>query len=111
HLHIVQDGNKIIGKWIRPSKDKWGEVTGEAVGDLLKFSWTEHTVGAVGPNSKRSGKGYFKYKRPAGDNVDDTIVGEIGVENDEVGAPWDAVKQRREEPNLASIGGTGAMDI
>jgi len=80
-------------------------------GDLMKFSWVEHTIGGVGPNSSRSGKGYFKYKRPPGDNVDDTIAGEIGTGNDEVGEPWDAIKQRNIKPDLNSIGGTGAMDI
>jgi hypothetical protein len=111
YLHIVQDGNKIVGKWQRPSKDRWGELKGEVAGDLLKFEWKEHVVGLVGPNATRVGRGYFKYKRPPGDNVDDTIVGEIGRERDEVGDAWDAIKQRRMEPDLASIGGTGAADI
>jgi hypothetical protein len=44
--------------------------------------------------------------------VDDTIAGEIGLGNDEVGdSTWDAVKQREMKPNLNSIGGTGAGDI
>jgi len=111
YLHLVQEGDNINGKWIRPHKDKWGELHGTAQGDLLKFSWTEHTVGAVGPNSSTAGKGYFKYKRPPGDNVDDTIAGEIGREQDEVGEPWDGVKQRNVKPDLDSIGGTGAGDI
>ncbi len=34
---------------------------------------------------KKSGKGYFKYKRPPGDNVDDTIAGELGRNEDETG--------------------------
>ena len=62
-------------------------------------------------NSARSGKGYLKYKRPPGDNVDDSVVGEIGRGEDEVGEPWDAVKQRNIKPDLGSIGGTGAGDI
>jgi hypothetical protein len=111
HLHIEQDGNTVKGKWIRPVKDRWGELHGEAVGDLLHFEWTEHTIGAIGPNSSSKGKGYFKYKRPAGDNVDDTVVGEIGRGIDEVGLTWDAIKQRNMTPDLASIGGTGATDI
>ncbi len=111
HLHVVQDGNALSGKWLRPVKDRWGELHGQVTGDVARFSWTEHTIGAVGPNSNRTGKGYFKYKRPAGDNVDDLIVGEIGVGADEVGEPWDAIKQRNMMPDLASIGGTGATDI
>jgi len=111
YLHVVEENGKISGKWIRPTKDRWGELHGQATGDLMKFSWIEHTIGAVGPNSNRSGKGYLKYKRPPGDNVDDQIVGEIGRGNDEVGDPWDGVKQRNVKPDLNSIGGTGAMDI
>jgi hypothetical protein len=110
-LHLVQDGQTVSGKWLRPSKDRWGSVNGKANGDLIKFSWSEYTVGSVGPNSMKKGRGFFKYKRPAGDNVDDTIVGEIGFENDETGEPWDAVKQRNVQPDLKSIGGTGAGDI
>ena len=67
--------------------------------------------GLVGPNAKKTGKGYFKYKRPAGDNVDDQIIGEIGLGMDEVGNPWEAIKQRNLPPDLSSIGGTSAMDV
>jgi hypothetical protein len=111
YLHLVSEGNTITGKWIRPTRDRWGEVHGTATGDLIRFAWTEHTIGAVGPNANHSGKGYFKYKRPPGDNVDDVIEGEIGRGQDEVGEPWDAVKQRNVKPDLGSIGGTSASDI
>lgn len=111
YLHVVQEGNTVSGKWIRPVKDRWGELHGEVVGDLLRFQWKEHTIGMVGPNATKSGKGYFKYKRPPGDNVDDTIVGQIGFGADEVGEPWDAVKQRNIPPDLASIGGSGSTDL
>jgi hypothetical protein len=110
-LHIVQDGNAIVGKWQRPHKDRWGSIKGEATGDVIHFEWTEHVTGLIGPNSEKKGKGYFKYKRPEGDNVDDQIVGEIGRDNDETGEPWDAIKQRNVNPDLDSIGGTGAGDI
>src|SRR5688572_15928800 len=50
YLHVVQEGNSVDGRWIRPVKDRWGELHGTATGDLLKFTWTEYTVGAVGPN-------------------------------------------------------------
>ncbi|MEO7331783.1 MAG: hypothetical protein ABI193_24620 [Minicystis sp.] len=111
YLHLVQDGNTITGKWQRPHKDRWGEVKGTATGDLVHFMWKEYTVGSVGPNSAKSGKGYLKYKRPAGENVDDSVVGEIGRGEDEVGEPWEAVKQRNIKADLSSIGGTGSGDI
>jgi hypothetical protein len=111
YLHLVQDGNSISGKWLRPHKDRWGEVAGTVTGDLMKFEWKEHTFGLVSPTSTKTGKGYFKYKRPEGDNVDDQIVGEIGRGSDEVGDPWDAIKQRNVKPDPASIGGAGAGEI
>ena len=110
-LHLKQDGTHMQGKWERTHKDKWGELKGDVTGNVVKFEWSEYTKGLVGPNAKRTGKGYFKYKRPPGDNVDDTISGEIGLGQDEVGNPWDAIKQRNIKPYLSSIGGTGAGDI
>jgi hypothetical protein len=111
YLHIETDGDKVQGKWLRPSRDKWAKIDGTITGDLIRFSWTEYTIGAVGPNSSRSGKGYLKYSRPAGDNVDDTVAGELGVGGDETGEPFDGVKQRNVQPDLGSIGGTGSTDI
>jgi hypothetical protein len=112
YLHLVTSGNSVSGRWLRPTKNKCGEVHGEVNGDLLKFSWTENVVGAVGPNTSSKGRGYFKYKRPEGDNVDDTIVGEIGKGEDEVGNPWDAIKQRNVKPDPKGIQcGGGAGDL
>lgn len=110
-LHLVQSGTSMKGKWERTHKDKWGELKGTVTGDVLHFEWNEYTRGLVGPNAKHGGKGYFKYKRPAGDNVDDVIHGEIGRGEDEVGEPWEAIKQRNIKPNLSSIAGSGAMDV
>lgn len=109
-LHLVQDGNAISGKWLRPNQDRWGELHGTVTGDLMKFEWKEYVIGLVGPNSQKSGKGYFKYTRP-GENVDDQIAGEIGRDGNEVGEPWDGVKQRNVKPDLDSIGGSGAGDV
>jgi len=111
YLHVIQEGNKVDGKWIRPVKDRWGELHGTATGNLLRFDWKEYKIGAVGPNSTLSGKGYFKYSRPEGNNVDDRIEGERGIAQDEVGEPWDAVKQRNVKPDLDSIGGSEAGDL
>jgi hypothetical protein len=112
HLHLVAKGSAHVkGKWERPHKDRWGEIEGESTGDVLHFTWTEHTRGLVGPNSSKTGKGYFKYKRPEGNNVDDQIAGEIGTGDDEVGDPWEAVKQRNLPPDPDSIVGSGASDV
>ena len=111
YLHVVQDGNAVVGKWIRPHKDRWGELKGEATGDVLKFEWTEHVVDLVEPNANKNKREYFKYKRPADDNVDDTFSSETDFNKDEVGYPWDGVKQRNVKPDLESIGGGGAAEV
>ncbi|MEZ4445792.1 MAG: hypothetical protein R3B72_42340 [Polyangiaceae bacterium] len=111
HLHIVTSGGKVDGKWQRPRKGQWGSLQGNADGNLLRFDWEEYIDGLVGPNSKKSGKGYFVYSRPEGDNVDDVIKGEIGRGEDEVGTAWEAVKQRNMKPNPDAIGGAGATDV
>ncbi|MFO0611083.1 MAG: hypothetical protein U0414_00750 [Polyangiaceae bacterium] len=108
---IIAKGNEVRGKWQRPHGDKWADFHGSIDGNLLKFDWTEYDTGAVGPNTSRSGKGYLVYKRPAGDNVDDHVTGEIGRQKDETGDPIDAIKQRNVVPDLDKIGGTSARDL
>jgi len=110
NLHLVQDGNAISGRWLRTHKDRWGEIHGQATGDVVRFEWKEYTVGLITPNSTKTGRGYFKYKK-AEEGLDDSIVGEIGRGQDEVGDPWEAIKQRNVKPDLASIGGTGSGDV
>jgi hypothetical protein len=110
-LHLVPEGNLVRGKWLRPLKGEWGQLKGNVDGNLMRFDWEEYKDGLVGPNSKRTGKGYFLYTRPAGDNVDDVLKGEMGRGEDEVGTEWVAIKQRNVKPDLDSIGGAGATDV
>ncbi|MBM4359474.1 MAG: hypothetical protein FJ096_15325 [Deltaproteobacteria bacterium] len=110
-LHLATEGNLVRGKWLRPLKGEWGQLKGNVDGNLLRFDWDEYKDGLVGPNSRLSGKGYFLYTRPAGDNVDDVLKGEMGRGSDEAGIEWVAVKQRNVKPDLDSIGGAGASDV
>jgi hypothetical protein len=105
NLHLVQTGNSIAGRWKRTDGSAWGEMNGPVQGNLYRFDWTEHKVGLVGPSSTSKGKGYFLYMRPPGDNIDDELKGEWGLNTDETGNAWDGVKQRHVEPDLKSIGG------
>jgi hypothetical protein len=111
YLHMEQDGSLVNGRWQRPRKGEWGKLQGNVEGNLLKFDWEEYVDGLVGPNSKKTGKGYFLYTRPEGENVDDQVKGEIGRNEDEVGIAWDAIKQRNVKPDLESIGGSGASEV
>jgi hypothetical protein len=103
HLHMVKDGSAIIGRWRTAAGDKWGELHGEAVGDVVRFEWKEHRIGMVGPNATSNGRGYFRYVVPEGENVEHEIHGEWGLGASDSGNPWDAIKQRRQAPDLDSV--------
>jgi hypothetical protein len=105
NLHLVETGGSIAGKWKRTDGSAWGELNGPVQGNVFHFEWTEHKVGLIGPSSTSKGKGYFVYKRPAGENVDDTLSGEWGLNDSETGNEWDGIKQRHVTADLKSIGG------
>lgn len=104
-LHMQHTGDNVVGKWKTADGSSWGEMNGEVHGNVVHFEWTEHKIGLVGPSAVSKGKGIFVYKRPAGDNVDDTLDGYWGLNNENTGNRWDCVKQRNMQPDLASIGG------
>lgn len=104
-LHLVHTGSSVQGKWKRTDGSAWGELKGEVNGNLLRFEWAEYKVGFVGAAGTSNGKGYFVLNRPDGENVDDRLAGEWGLNDDEVGNPWKCIKQRNKDPDLGSIGG------
>jgi hypothetical protein len=103
HLHLVKEGTSVSGRWRTSAGDKWGELHGEATGDLLKFDWVEHKIGLVGPGATAEGRGYFKYIIPPGENVNHEIRGEWGLGRSEVGTSWEAIRQRNMLPDLKSV--------
>jgi hypothetical protein len=103
NLHMIKEGSAISGKWRNAAGDKWGALHGEVNGNLLKYEWEETTIGMVGPSAKKTGRGYFQYVRPKGDNVNDEIHGEWGLGQDFTGVVWTAVKQRNAKPDPDSV--------
>lgn len=103
YLHLIKEGSTISGKWRTSAGDKWGELHGTVNGDLVKYEWQETTIGMVGPSAKKTGKGYFKYVIPKGDNVEHEIHGEWGLGANEAGQTWDAIKQRNMPPDPDSV--------
>jgi hypothetical protein len=103
HLHLVKEGASISGKWRNAAGDKWGEMHGEAAGNIFHYEWSETKIGMVGPSAKTTGRGYFKYSRPPGENVNDEIHGEWGLGTEQTGVTWDAVKQRNVKPDPNSV--------
>lgn len=103
YLHLMASGSDVNGKWRTASGDKWGEMHGQTDGDLFTYEWTEHRIGIVGPAGTSSGKGYFKYVVPEGENVDHEIHGEWGMGDNEAGYRWSAIKQRNMKPDPDSV--------
>jgi hypothetical protein len=103
HLHLVEDGTSVTGKWKRADQSAWGEMSGTKVGNVLHFQWKEHKYGLVGASAESHGKGVFVYK--IGENKIAELDGQYGVNDDEVGSEWHNVKQVNMKPDLASITG------
>lgn len=104
HLHLIKEGNSMSGKWRTTSGDKWGELHGEVTGNLMKYKWVEHKIGMVGPGATSSGRGYFQYFVPPGENVNHEIRGEWGLGRTEIGTPWVGLRQRGMLPDFSSVG-------
>lgn len=102
YLHLTEQGNAVTGAWRNAAGDKWGELAGEADGRLLKYEWTEHTIGAIGAQADRSGKGVFLYKIP-NEGEPHELAGEWGLGDNECCGKWDAVKQMNMEPDPKSV--------
>lgn len=103
YLHLENDGASVSGAWRTTAGDKHGELHGKAEGDVLRYEWTEHRIGMFGPNATTTGKGYFRYTVPPGENIDHVLEGEWGLGESDGGNSWKAVKQRNVQPDLASV--------
>jgi hypothetical protein len=105
NLHVIEDGGSITGSWRTAAGEAWGELHGKAEGNILRYEWTEHRIGMVGPSGERRGKGYFAYIRPEnkGAKDPDQIHGQWGLGENASGNKWDAVKQNNMEPDPKSV--------
>lgn len=102
YLHMEENEANIRGKWKRTDQSGWGELSGTKKGNVAHFTWKEYKSGVVG--GAQTGRGYFVYKKTE-DMEQAQLKGEYGLGGDEVGSPWDCVKQARMTPDLKSIGG------
>lgn len=103
YLHLIEEGSNVVGRWKRADQSKWGELSGTKGGNVVHYTWKEHTIGMVGASATTRGKGYFHYQmdqegRPI-------LEGQFGLNDDETGSDWHNVKQARMQPDLKSIGG------
>lgn len=102
YLHLVKEGNSVSGKWRTADGSAWGELHGTVTGDLLKYEWIEHKIGLVGPSATSKGRGYFKYSSPKEGEAHE-IQGEWGLNQDETGSSWQAVKQQNMRADPDSV--------
>lgn len=103
YLHMQEEGSNVVGRWKRADQSKWGELSGTFKGNVLHYTWKEHTIGLVGPAAQTKGKGYFVYKMDKENRP--VLDGQFGLNDDETGSDWHNVKQARMQPDLKSIGG------
>jgi hypothetical protein len=103
YLHVVEQDGAISGRWKRTDESAWGEMSGQAEGAVLHFSWKEHKYGGVGPASESHGTGVFVYK--PGEEGIPKLDGQYALDGAESVGRWDCVKQVGKKPDLNSIGG------
>src|SRR5215472_1402927 len=103
YLHMVEQDSNIVGRWKRTDQSRWGEMSGTRTGNVVHFSWKEHTYGLIDPSSVHAGHGYFVFKIGANDIPE--LKGEWGNGDDEAGNDWNCVKQMNVKPDLNSING------
>jgi hypothetical protein len=69
----------------------------------MRYEWVEHRIGMVGPSSDTHGRGYIVYRDSEVEKDPDYIEGERGLNEDELGQKWKAIKQANVVPDLDSV--------
>jgi hypothetical protein len=101
-MHLVQNGNAVVGKYKKDERS--GKIQGEAEGDVLRFEWTEYKAMVSNRPQSTRGQGYFRYMIDAS-NGDHVLKGRWGLnDEDSSGGEWNAYKSRSREPDLDSFG-------
>jgi hypothetical protein len=107
YLHVVGNEGALTGRWKRTNASAWGELSGQAEGNVLHFTWTEHKYGEVGPASDAQGSGVFVYK--VGENDVGELDGQYAVKDSDSVGEWHCVKQMNVKPDIKSINGDNPM--
>ncbi len=95
-MDMVQNGRAVVGTYVKD--DRSGRIEGTAVGNLLRFEWTEQRELISGHPIETRGRGYFKYVADEDDSH--KLLGEWGHDERETGGgPWNAVKSKRLKPS------------
>ncbi len=96
-LHIVENGERVAGVY---SKDvRRGDIEGQAVGDLLRYRWTEKRELVEGHPVVLRGRGFFQFT--VGEDGRDYLLGEWGDDRAESGGGvWRVYRLKDRKPDL-----------
>jgi hypothetical protein len=109
YLHLVPQGDNMVGRWKRSDSSHWGELSGTVDGNVFHFTWTEHRYGAFGPSGDTHGSGMFVYHLPPQKDESLKPIAELDGkyaldESSQIG-DWHCVKQMNLKADLNSING------
>jgi len=104
YLHLIEKDGSLVGRWRRTDGSHWGELSGTADGNLMHFTWKEHTIGAVGPSGEARGSGVFSYKLPSNSDIAE-LDGQYALDDSSDIGQWHCVKQNNIPPDIDSVKG------
>jgi hypothetical protein len=107
YLHMVGDGDNLVGRWKRTDSSHWGELSGTVEGNVMHFTWKEHQYGALGPSSDVKGSGVFVYKMA---ESAPELDGQYSLDESDSVGQWHCVKQLNVKPDINSINGDNPTD-
>jgi hypothetical protein len=95
-LDVVLSDRRADGSWRTPDGIH-GSLWGAVDGNTLHYMWSEQRTNERGEPIDWFGRGYFVYRV---DGPTHTITGEWGLDENETGNAWTAVKRIGEKPKL-----------
>jgi hypothetical protein len=110
YLHMTGDSENVSGRWKRTNGSKWGELSGTVDGNVLRFTWTEHSYGAIGPSGSSHGSGVFVYKVGAEEKAPPELDGQYMLDDSPDVGQWHCVKQIGMKVDINSINGDNPAD-
>ena len=106
-MQMRQSGTTLIGEYTKD--ERTGRIQGSVTGNLARFEWSEERELIAGHPTTTRGHGYFRYI--IGEDEDHYFRGEWGHDDNYTGGgPWNAVRDRRRQPNLSTEQGGSSGD-
>jgi hypothetical protein len=109
-LNLVEKSDGVAGKWKRVDSSRWGELSGTVDGNVLRYTWKEHLIGAIGANGVVQGSGVFVYKMGQDGKIAE-LKGQYAIDDSAGIGEWNCVKQLNEKPDLDSINGENPSEV